>query len=183
MATIRCCDWTKKKLGKDDTTYVLRLDGKEYEICKEALEELRAFLDSEESPLNRLAQSAPLKPQFVHVTPPAVVPAINIVPNQEAPAPPQEMPEPPGEIPTPPPAPITLPPIPASIRERLPVPSPAQSDAVLAESVRFEEGTLRALTPGKARTQAQERLKTKWEDKFEDTHRPLPERARGRGEE
>jgi hypothetical protein len=59
----------------------------------------------------------------------------------------------------------------------------SQAESVLADSKKFDEGTLRALTPGKARTAAQQVLKTKWEARFEDNkpERQLPERVR-RGE-
>ena len=171
MATIRLCDWTKKRLAKDAQTHTLILGGNEYEISDEALAQLKARLEGDEAP-----QASAL----VRVAPPVAAPVVSVEANQEAPAAPDEAPEP---APAPQPA-SAIPPIviPASTRERLPVPTPTQADSVLADSVRFEEGTLRALTPGKARSAAQEKLKTKWEDKFEDSHRPLPERVRGLGE-
>jgi len=170
MATIRLCDWTKKRLAKDAQTHTLILGGNEYEISDEALAQIKARLEGDE---------APQAPAPVRVALPVAVPVVRVEANQEAPAAADEVPapalapQPVGVVP-----PIA---IPASTWERLPVPTPAQADSVLADSVRFEEGTLRALTPGKARSGAQEKLKN-WEEKFEDTKRPLPERVRGLGE-
>jgi hypothetical protein len=160
MATIRTCDWTKKRLAKNEQTHTLILGGNEYEICDEALAEMKARLESDE----------PLwTPTLTRITTPVAAPIIGEATNQE-PTASQEA------APVPAPAPIVTPvPIPASIRERLPVPTPAQADAVLTESARFQEGTLNTLTNGKARLEAQKLLRARWEDKFEDN---LPERNR-----
>jgi len=170
MATIRLCDWTKKRLAKDAQTHTLILGGNEYEISDEALAQIKARLEGDE---------APQAPTPVRIVTPVVAPVVSVEANQEEPAAPGEALEP-----TPAPQAGSVPPIaiPTSTRERLPVPTTAQADSVIADSVRFQEDTLRALTPGKARSAAQEKLKTKWEDKFEDTQRPLPDRARVRGE-
>ncbi len=166
MATIKTCDWTKKRLGKNDETFTLIIDGKEYEVSAEALEEIKTRLEGDEAP----RASAPAQ-----AARPVVAPAVRVESNQD-------QPEATGEAPSPSPAPFVPPiAIPASTRERLPVPTPSQADSVIADSVRFQEGTLRALTPGRERNAAQQTLKTKWEERFEDTQRPLPDRAR-RGE-
>jgi hypothetical protein len=175
MATIKTCDWTKKRLAKDEETFTLILNGMEYEISTEALAELKARLEGDEVPLTRQVTTKPLR--LATPTPHVAAPSIDDEPNEAAPTASDEALEP-MQVANAVPA-IA---IPASTRERLPVPTTAQADSVIADSVRFEEGTLRALTPGKARSAAQERLKSKWEDKFEDNQRPLPDRARGRGE-
>jgi len=170
MATIRLCDWTKKRLAKDAQTHTLILGGNEYEISDEALAQIKARLEGDE-----VLQA----PTPVRIVTPVAAPVVSVEANQEAPATPGDVLEP-----TPAPQAGSVPPIaiPASTRERLPVPTTAQADSVIADSVRFQEGTLRALTPGKARSAAQEKLKSQWEDRFEDTQRPLPDRARVRGE-
>lgn len=165
MATIRLCDWTKKRLAKDAQTHTLILGGNEYEISDEALAQIKARLEGDE---------APQAPAPVRVAPPVAAPVVSVEANQEAPDAPEPTPAPQAVVP-----PIA---IPASTRERLPVPTTAQADSVIADSVRFQEGTLGALTPGRSRAVAQEKLKSRWEDKFEDTQRPLPDRARVRGE-
>ena len=173
MAQITTCDWTKKRLGKNDETFTLTIDGKEYEVCAEALAEIKARLEADEAPSATLQ----FPPGVRAVTPPAA-PVAAAESNQDEPEALDEVPAP--AQPTGPIPPIT---IPASIRERLPVPTISQADSVLADSKKFDEGTLRALTPGKARKAAQEKLLTKWESRFEDNkpERQLPERVR-RGE-
>jgi len=172
MARITTCDWTKKRLGKNERTHTLIVDGNEYEVCDEALEEIKTRLESEDitpvwAPVRVLGIPGEL--EAMRNKPPVVAPIVAEATNQE-PTASQEA------APAPAPTPIVTPvPIPASIRERLPVPTPAQADAVLTESARFQEGTLNTLTNGKARLEAQKLLRARWEDKFEDN---LPERNR-----
>lgn len=170
MATIRTCDYTKRRLKSGEQTYRLILEDKEYEISDEALAEIKARLEGDEAPAR--------VPQPVRVATPVVAASDDAEPNETALDDQEEATEAPRIHPNVPP--LT---VPASTKERLPMPTPAQTETVIAESVRFQEGTLRALTPGKARTAAQEKLKTKWEARFEDNkpERQLPERAR-RGE-
>jgi hypothetical protein len=175
MATIRLCDWTKKVIGKEVKTHKLILDGKEYEISNEALDELKSRLDGDTVSVVKPVRATQPSPRVAE-------PVDDIGVNVEAPSPFGGKVEP-GLLDNAPVAqnpsvqPIT---IPASIKDRLPMPTPAQADAVVAESTRFREGTLSALTPGKQRNIAQQRLAAK-EATFEDNKKPVPDIGR-RGE-
>lgn len=177
MATIKTCDWTKKRLGKNEQTHTLIVSGNEYEISDEALAEIKARLEGDEVPEGVV--EAPVRaPQTARVAPPVVAASDDTEPNEAALDNQEQAPQAPRIHPNVPP--LT---VPASTKERLPMPTPAQAETVIAESVRFQEGTLRALTPGKARKAAEQVLSTKWEGRFEDNQpqRQLPDRVR-RGE-
>lgn len=172
MATIKLCDWTKKRLTNEEV-FKLTLNGVNYEVCAEAFRQLKQHLEGDEAP--QTPQKVARAPQQVQATP---TPEGDVGINVEASSP-FTGPAQPGLLddalaaPRPAVPPIA---IPTSTKERLPMPTAAQADAVIAESQRFPEGKLHTLTPGKARTAAQNVLKTKWEDRFEDTKRQVPER-------
>ncbi len=182
MATIKLCDWTKKRLASNEPTYKLVLNGKEYEISAEALQQLQSRLDGDEAPLNHRVHAQPVR--LPGTQSPTSTPVEDVGINIEAPSPFGGKVEPGllddlpvNAAPLQVVAPIA---IPASTKERLPMPSPAQADAVIAESTRFPERTLKTLTPGKHRNIAQQKLAAK-EATFEDNTRPIPDRTR-RGE-
>lgn len=170
MATIKLCDYTKKRLAANEATFKLVLNGKEYEISASALQEIQTRLDSDEAPPSRVVATKPIKQ--------TTQPEHELL-NVEAPSPFGGKTEPGllDDTPRPSAPPIA---IPASTKERLPLPTVAQVDAVVAESTRFSEGTLTVLTPGKHRNMAQQKLAAK-EATFEDNQRPVPDRGR-RGE-
>lgn len=174
---IHTCDWTKKRLGKNEQTHTLVVGSNEYEISDEALAEIKARLEGDEVP-ERVAEAPVRAPQPIRVAPPVVAVSDDAEPNGAALDDQEEAPETTRVHPNVPP--LT---VPTSTKERLPMPTPAQAETVIAESVRFQEGTLRALTHGKARKAAEQVLSTKWEERFEDNQpqRQLPDRAR-RGE-
>jgi len=166
MATIRLCDYTKRRIAADEATYSLTLNGKSYEICLDALTELQTRLDSDEVP----APQAPQKPAVRRAAPqPPRGQDDDAALNAEAPSPfdgpvePQLVDD--AEVVNTQPtrtaeyvAPIALP---NSTKERLPMPTTAQAEAVVAESQRFPAGTLRALSPGRHRNVAAEKLTQK----------------------
>ncbi len=153
MGTIRICDWTKRKLTGAELAFKLSINGNDYEICAEALKEIKGRLDADTVPLQ-----GRLQPQTPPPPPPA--PPEDLALNAEAVAPFGDKVEasPLSDPIAVAPAPIA---IPASIKEKLPIPTPAQSEAVIKESRRFHEGGLSSLNPGKQRNVAQQKLDQK----------------------
>ena len=170
MATIRVCDWTKKQIATTAQTVKLVVGTRTYEISEAAATEMISRLEGDVVP----PQAAPLPPSARHVAEPDI--GVNIE-TEGDPFEASPEPEPMGE-------PVKLPvkaaaplPIPNSVKEKLPLPSLAQADQVVAESTKFKEGTLKTLTPGKTRNLAQQRLAVR-EAKFEDNKRPVPRMGR-----
>ena len=161
MATIRLCDWTKKRLASNEETFTLTLNGKTYEVSLSALEEIQSRLEGDEAPVAR--QVPPRPARIAPAQPPVQQTGADVGINVEAPSPFGGKAEAGLLDDTPAPTPQAQPPvapiaIPASTKERLPVPTPAQAEAVVAESVRFPAGTLSALNPGRQRNVAAKKL-------------------------
>lgn len=65
MATIRLCDWTKKRIGKDEPTYKVTIEDQEFEVSDEGMELLLNQLGGDEEPApfqNRLPRLVPVSP-------------------------------------------------------------------------------------------------------------------------
>lgn len=170
MATIRVCDWTKKQIATTAQTVKLMVGSRAYEISEAAATEMIGRLESDVVP----PQAAPLQvvngPAARHVAEPDIGINIETEGDPFEGDPEQEPMGEPVKLPVPAANPL---PIPESIKQKLPLPSPAQADQVVAESTKFKEGTLKTLTPGKNRNLAQQRLAAR-EAKFEDNKRPVP---------
>jgi len=158
MATIKLCDWTKKRLAPNEQTYTLILNGNEYEISLEAVQEIHGRLVEDEAPLTRQVATKPLRIAQVQQPIPEADDSLGL--NVEAPSPFGGKVEPGlvDNVPQQSIAPIV---IPASTKERLPTPTTAQAEAVVAESKRFPTGTLSTLTPGRQRNVAAQKLAAK----------------------
>lgn len=170
MATIRLCDWTKERLAKDAPTFEIAIDGQTFEVGEAGRNAILEQLEGENAPgqprvqvVERTVEAAP--------TQPAAAPLINVETNDDPFEPgPGSMPQMPmaeqaaaedGVIPEPEDG-VPRIEIPEDTKKRLPMPTEAQSDKVIRESVVFEEGTLSALNPGgKGRQQAVKKLAQK----------------------
>jgi hypothetical protein len=166
MATIRLCDYTKRRIASNEETYTLSLNGKSYEICLDALKELQNRLDSDEIVAPTPAPVAPVRQ--IAPRPAKMEPAEEVVLNAETSSPfdgpsePQLVDDEPVNTQTARAQNAVQPiAVPNSIKERLPMPTIAQSEAVVRESQRFPAGGLQALTPGRQRNLAAEKLAQK----------------------
>ena len=79
MATVRFCDWTKKRLKDGDQTFTVSVDGKEFEVSAEGKQQLLDLLEADELPTQptvtiptKVEAPAQAAPQ------PAPVPLINV---------------------------------------------------------------------------------------------------------
>lgn len=150
MATIKLCDWTKKRLGKDEETFVVVVGDQEFEVGEEGRDALLKQLEGDD---------APDVPQVVE----RVVEASQ-APMQPAPAPVQiEAPsEPfdqgPGSMPAAPQAEAEeaqprqqdgeMLEIPEDTRRPLKKPSASLAKRIVEEATIFDEGSLPSLTMG-----------------------------------
>jgi len=168
MATIRLCDWTKERLGKEEESYSVVVEGNQFEVGEAGMKALLEQLEGEDAP-----EVGPVREKVVYrEAPPASLeaapPGIDIeVPTAPFETGPSSMPqvvqgnaddvstpntaEAQGSVP-----PLEIPDI--SAKKRLKMPTPAQADKVIADSTRFEEGSLPALTMG-AKKQKEARRK------------------------
>ena len=179
MATIKLCDWTKKRLGKDEKTILIAIEDREFEIGTEGHKLLLEQLEGEDAPgtpqvkvvervVHRDAQPPPLQgvgPGGVQVQ----------VADDPFDAGPSSAPEPiqtaltpadPVDV-----APEDLLEIPDDPKKRFKTPSKVLAQRIVEEATKFPEGTLPALTVGnKQQRDAAKRLKAQ-EDKQEDSLR------------
>jgi len=160
MARIIICDYLKQPLKKDDPTFVVVVDGNEFEVGEEGKGLLLKQLEGETAPLDNkkvdpiVVVRDPVPPGL---TP--AVPGIDIeVPGDPFDTGPGSMPQPvmgamPGD---------DVPPLefPDNPTKKLKMPTPVQADKVVLESTKFEEGSLPALTMGaRAQKEAMRKLR------------------------
>ncbi len=168
MATFKFCDWTKERLVTGEATFIVVVDGQEYEVCGEGMRQIVEQMKSD------IPFTQTMTVPVVTSTQPGPVPQIVVAP---APQPVEHIPSP-NSMPQPPMAqqeevqeeaspvlaageevvvPIEFPENPL---RPLPMPSAKQRKQVIAESIKFEEGTLGALTYPKARKAAAKKLRS-----------------------
>jgi hypothetical protein len=166
MARLIICDYLKTPLKKDDKTFVVVVDGQEFEVGSEGMKALLEQLEGD-TPPHGVGVTAPL------VTPPkgssGQVAAIGVhvddtpLPAQDVPQPMMDDDVPPLEIPDNP-------------RQRFKKPTPAQADKVVNESTKFDEGSLPALTMGaKAQKEAMRKLRELEDEAEAKVRRKAPE--------
>jgi len=152
MGVIRVCDWTKMRIKGGEETFKVVIGNQEFEVSEIGFAQLmqRLTTDVDSTPPRR--QPDPVVEEANHDDPELL----------------EETPEPSLEVAEPIPAP-------ASIKERLPTPTQAQADRVIAESTRFPSGGLSTLSPGKHRNIAAKKLAAK-EETFERNLKTQQER-------
>lgn len=168
MATVRFCDYTKKRLASGDETFLIVIEDKEFEVSTEGRDLLLHHLEAEDLPSVAFVPSPMPVPEpspAARTIVAAPGPMINVETTGDpftpgpgsAPQPEQSMTEEP-EQPAQGKPPLELE-IPDNLKKRLGIPSRATYERVIEDATRFEEGTLSALTPGKARKRAGQRLR------------------------
>jgi len=138
MATIRLCDWTGERLGKKDPTYVVIVDGEEFEVGDTGKLLLMEQLESDEplhSPVPGLVTKPSAAPQGAPVVKTAPTDSVETEPHTDESEPVPVIDTTPLEIPD-------------DLKKRLPKPTIKQAEQVLADSKIFDEGALSTLTPG-----------------------------------
>jgi len=173
MARIIICDYLKQPLKKDDPTFVVDIDGKEFEVGEEGKRLLLEQLEGETAPQdNKTTVRVIETPTHRDPVPPGLVPAlpgIDIeVQGDPFDAGPGSMPQPVMNVmPDDDVPPLEFPENPTN---RLKMPTPVQADKVVLESTKFDEGSLPSLTMGaRAQKEAMRKLRaleTKQEDKL-----------------
>jgi len=177
MATIKLCDWTKERIGQDETTYIFSIDGKDFEVGESGKKMLLEQLEGEDAirPAKPAAPPVPPKPkepappQLMGATPGSIQievkeDAFDSGPSSE-PIAPQAAPQPPVD-----PADVDREmqlEIPDDPNKRLSTPSAKLAQKIIEEATVAEPGTLDALTRGnKKQLHAARQLKA-LEDKAE----------------
>ncbi len=172
MATIRLCDWTKARLGKDEKSYNITIGGfetdgdgdvdeHEFEVGVVGMKALLKQLEGEEAPgvlevkiVEKIVKREAPPPSLIGVAPGGLDVEVSGEPFEPGPS---SMPQPVqgnaddlsmpntavGDDGVPP---IEIPVI--SAKKRLAMPTAAQRDKIIAESTVFEEGSLPSLTMG-----------------------------------
>jgi len=172
MATIKLCDWTKKRLTDNEPTFKVSITddeaktASEFEVGEEGMKQILEQMQSDVSltqPILRVtAPPSPSRPA------PQIVVAHPRQPVEHIPAP-NSMPQPPmaqqeevqGEAPVLAPGEVVAPiEFPESPLRPLPMPSVKQRQQVIEESTKFEEGTLGALSHPKKRKEAAKKLRS-----------------------
>lgn len=157
MARIIVCDYLKRSMRPDEPTFVLSVDGKEFEVCQEAKNQLIELLEADELPAQptiQVAPPAPVAPSVQAAPAPAPTPLINVETTGDP-----FGGDPGSAAPPPPPVdPVQLE-IPDDPLKRLGMPSQQTWEKVMEEAKKFEPGTLASLTPGAGRKVAGKRLR------------------------
>ncbi len=168
MATVRFCDYTKKRLTSDEETFIVTMGDKEFEVSAEGMALLVAHLEADDLPSVAVVPSlmpAPEPPPAAPTIVAAPGPMINVETTGDpfTPGPGTAPQAEQGEAVAPLEQSDDRPPIqleiPDNTKKRLGIPSRATYERVIEDATRFEEGTLSALTPGKARKRAGQRLR------------------------
>lgn len=182
MARIIVCDYLKRPMRSDEPTFVLSVDGKEFEVCQEARDQLIALLEADELPTQPQIPvvekevpapipvvAAPLQmPQLINVETEgdAFDPEMGGMElHQSPPAASGSAPDQPDEDDL-----VQLE-IPANPNRRLPMGSEESWQKIMKQARKFEEGTLSALTPGAGRKTADKRLRKVEEEQEENLRR------------
>ncbi len=181
MATIKLCDWTKKRLGKNEDTHVVTIGDKEFEVGDEGREFLLKQLEGESAfgmqiatpPLRTLSPPKPKEPApapLQGAQPGGMQIQVTEEPFEPGPG---SIPETPMASTPEPIAPEDMDPsdlleIPDDPKRRFKIPSVKLAERIIDEATRFNEGSLPSLTMG-AREQkdASKRLRV-LEEKEED---------------
>lgn len=167
MATIKLCDWTKQRIGKDEETCVIVIGEEEFEVSMDGKKAILDQLEGEEMspiivPILSSNPSTREEPEPVpdHGLEPAQAIGLDIpVTGDPFDAGPSTMPQPvQGNASA---SDDNVPPleIPDDITQRLRPPSPETADKILKDSTKFEEGSLPTLTGGAARKEAARKLR------------------------
>lgn len=171
MATIILCDWFKTRMGKDEDTYKVVIDGQEFEVCKEGADALLTQLTGEEEP--QATRTVEVEKIVWRDAPPPTLDAAQPVVGVQISSEPFE--GGPGSMPQPVRAssetPVETPPetpddeasrlqVPEDTTKRLKKATPEQADEVIRKATKFETGSLPSLTVGgRAQREASRRLK------------------------
>ena len=160
MATIKLCDWTKERIGKDEPTHVVTVDDKQFEVGEAGMKAILDQLEGEDAPgtpkvkvVERVVEREAPPPPLQAATPGGVQIQVDDEPFDGGPS---SAPQPAQAALTPAApdaAPEDLPPeelleIPDDTKKRLRAPSPKLAQRIVEEATKFDEGTLPALTMG-----------------------------------
>ena len=179
MATIKLCDWTKERIGKDEPTYRVTVEEDTFEVSDAGMTAIMNQLEGEDAPgtpqvkvVERVVHRDAPPPPLESVGPGGVQTQVSDEPFDAGPS---SAPEPPQAALTPV-DPVDVSPenlleIPDDPKKRFKTPSKLLAQRIVDEATRFEEGTLPALTVGNQQQRdASKRLKAQ-EDKQEDSLR------------
>lgn len=158
MATIRVCDWTKRRLSKGDATYSITIDNQTFEVGEEGKKFILSQLEGEleiESP----KQEAP---QPRNPAPEGLIEGSNEVgldlPSSDEPFGESEKNVAPQTEDVTEDMPAFE--IPEDVKKGLKMPPKAVADKIMKEATKFEEGSLPSLTVGsKKQKNAQKKLR------------------------
>ena len=190
MAMIRLCDWTKKQLDKDDPVFEVNIESEngetlQYEVGNEGRVAILSQLNGANAPNNAKIK---VVEKIVPRDPPpeglmSAAPGIDVQVGDDPFSPgPTSMPNAPlGDVDSLGISNIDddgIPPleIPADVKQRLRKPSREQADKVVAESTKFQQGSLPALTQGgAAQIAAAKKLRTIEARKNKELQRDVPD--------
>lgn len=180
MATIKLCDWTKERIGKDEPTHVVTVDDNQFEVGEAGMKAILSQLEGEEVPgapqvqvVERVVTRDAPPPPLQAASPGGVQIQVADEPFDGGPS---SAPQPAQAAlnPAEPDSPAAQAPvnelleIPDDTRKRFKAPSPKLAQRIVDEATKFEEGTLPSLTMGnRQQRDAMKRLKA-LEDKEED---------------
>lgn len=183
MATIRLCDWTKERLGKEEKSYSVVIEGDQFEVGEAGLKAMLEQLEGEDAP-----EVGPIREKIVYREAPpsplaAAPPGIDVEVTGDPFEPgPGSAPQPiqgnaddvsapnTAEAQTGDVIPLEIPEL--NAKTRLKMPTSAQADKVIQESTRFEEGGLPSLTMGgKRQKEAMRKLRAIEEKKEQELKR------------
>jgi len=176
MATIRLCDFTKERIGKDQRTHPVTIGDKQFEVGDAGLKILLEQLEGEDAPgapkveiVERVVHRDAPPPPLQSVDPGGVQIQVTDEPFDGGPS---SMPEPTQAALTPvDTAPEDQLEIPDDPKKRFRTPSKILAQRIVEEATKFPEGTLPALTVGnKQQRDAAKRLRAQ-EDKQEESLR------------
>jgi len=179
MATIKLCDWTKERIGKNDPTYKVTVEEETFEVSDAGMTAIMNQLQGEDAPgtpkvefVERVVHRDAPPPPLQSVGPGGVQVQVDDEPFDAGPS---SAPEPAQAALTPADpasaAPEDLLEIPDDPKKRLRTPSKILAQRIVDEATKFEEGTLAALTVGnKQQRDAAKRLR-ELEDKQEESLR------------
>ena len=188
MATIRLCDWTKERLGKDEEAYEVIVGNNKFEVGEMGLQALLDQLEGEEAPgqpkvqiIEKIVEREAPPPPLIGASPGGLDVEVKGDPFEPGPS---SMPQPPmggGDGGSEPPVTVLTPDnndgvprieIPDDTKKKFRMPTVAQSDKVIADSTRFEEGGLPSLTMGgKSQKEAMRKLRAIEAQKEKDLQR------------
>mgnify|MGYP003654669851 CR=1 FL=1 len=179
MATIKLCDWTKERIGKDEPTYRVTVEEDTFEVSDAGMTAIINQLEGEDAPgtpkvevVERVVHRDAPPPPLEGVGPGGVQIQVADEPFDSGPS---SAPQPAQAAPAPlDPASMNsedLLEIPEDPKKRFRTPSKVLAQRIIEEATKFREGTLPALTVGdQQQRDAAKRLRT-LEDKQEESLR------------